>query len=85
MAANDTWDPDYPEYAEWQGVVTIEVPIAVRSMSGRSKHTDPEEQGTWIAEGITVHLRETFKDADDVKTGEARLVSNREERWTDWT
>ena len=54
-------------------------------MSGRSKHTDPEEQGTWIAEGITVHFRETFKDADDVKTGEARLVSNREERWTDWT
>lgn len=40
------WDEGFDEL---QGVVTLKVQIATRATSGRPKHTDPEEQGAWMA------------------------------------
>jgi hypothetical protein len=80
------WDPDYPEYAEWQGIITLEVPIAARAMSGREKHTDPVEQGMWIATFTQEWWREKFRKdpPDDIAMGEWKLVGHRDETWHDW-
>jgi len=75
------WDEGFDE---WQGVVTIEVQMAVRATSGRPKHTDPVEQGTWVANAVQGKLREVFADADDVMIGTAKLLGHREEHWADW-
>jgi hypothetical protein len=77
-------DRKWENFDEWQGIVTIEIPIAVRAMSGRPKHTDPIEQGTTIAQMLTQWCREANGDADDIQSGEASLVGNREERWAEW-
>lgn len=72
---------------EWQGVLVLEVPLALRSTSGRAKHLDPEEQGTMVAWATTEWWREKFEEAglvDDHKLGDWRLVGFREKRWTEW-
>jgi hypothetical protein len=83
------------EYDEWQGIIMIEVPIALRATSGRPKHTDPEEQGVWLAgavrtalegvEGVVDSgLRHIFSDSLDVSIGDTRMVGHEERRWLDW-
>jgi hypothetical protein len=73
------WDTEYADYREWQGIITVEIPIAMRAMSGREKHTDPVEQAGWITEALTRWMRDANQGADDIQTGEARLVAHREE------
>jgi hypothetical protein len=87
----EVWNKSDPAYAEWQGVVILDVPIALRAMSGRSKHTDPEEQGMAIAQSLEMHWREILgkiekgSEQDDIRVGSVALKDWREGRWTDWS
>ena len=39
------------------GTIRIEVDWESWANSGRDKHTDPEEQGAWLANAIASHLK----------------------------
>lgn len=72
---------DWTGAEEWQGTIIIELPIAVRSLSGREKQTDPDAQGAWIV----AWMNETMPSlGDDTKVGEATVVNHRKEHWTEW-
>jgi hypothetical protein len=77
------WDEGFDEL---QGIVTLEVQVATRATSGRPKHTDPEEQGAWVAQLTEMdwRLRQEKDPADDAKVGSVNMVGFRPERWTDW-
>jgi hypothetical protein len=65
----------------WQGSVTIEMRLAVRTQSRDLKDTDPKVQGTIIADAAGQHLRRLV--ADDIKIGGARYTGAREGHWAD--
>lgn len=70
-------------FDEWQGVIVLEVQIAMRSMSGRAKLVDPA-QGEFVAGAVKSKLAEMSAGEEDIRTGQVALVGHREEQWTEW-
>lgn len=50
--------PEYDDHSS--GTIRIEIDFESWASSGRDKHTDPLEQGAWIAQAIAMHLRHAF-------------------------
>jgi hypothetical protein len=75
------WDGDY---GEWQGIITLDVPLAARTPAGREKHVDPEEKGLQLASNVQARLQKFHKDSFDWAIGDVSFVSHRDKRWHDW-
>jgi hypothetical protein len=80
------------DYAEWQGRVRLEIQLAVRSTSGRPKHTDPEQQALLmrdfvadeLRDRIEDRLREVYGEELDVSIGTVTLTGYPDEKWQTW-
>lgn len=72
------------DYMEWQGTITLEVPLAVRTPAGRPKHVMPEEKGLQLASTVQARLVKFYKDSFDWAIGDVTFASHRDEHWHDW-
>lgn len=70
-------------FDEWQGKVTLTIPVAVRATSGRPKHTDPVEVAASIRDGVKSAMDRVYADADDVQIGEI-VETGADGTWTTW-
>jgi hypothetical protein len=78
-------ETEWKDFDEMQGVVTIEIKLATRSMAADAKHTDPEEQTEGLRYVIIQGLQRVFDGVDDTRIGAVEVTGFRDERWTDWS
>jgi hypothetical protein len=72
------------EYDQWQGVISIDVELALRATSGRPNHTDPEEQGIGLASAIRTYLVGMLSYGGDSDIGEVTMTGHQPRDWMDW-
>jgi hypothetical protein len=72
------------EYDQWQGVISIDVELALRATSGRPNHTDPEEQGIGLASAIRTYLVGMLSYEGDSDIGEVTMTGYQPRDWMNW-
>jgi hypothetical protein len=72
------------DYDEWQGQMLLEVRMKVRAVTGRPKHTDPNEFGPNVVETVKRLLHDEFHRSLEFTFGEVRLAGYLPEPWDDW-
>jgi hypothetical protein len=72
------------EYDQWQGVISIDVELALLATSGRPNHTDPEEQGIGLASAIRTYLVGMLSYGGDSDIGEVTMTGYQPRDWMNW-
>ena len=72
------------DYMEWEGVISLDVPLWVSTTTGRPKHVDPEEQKALLAFAVEGSLRMMYENCADVMIGSVMPADARAEKWREW-